>query len=338
MSASLLPAEGPARLRRIPYCPAGGMPVLSRNLRLWTLLVALLLLSSCAEAATPAPAPAAPGFPLTVTDDAGRSVTIAQEPQRLISLASSNTELVYAAGLQDRLVGVDDYSDYPAEAKSKEKVGGFSKPNVEKIVGLAPDLVLATQIHTKGVVADLEQRGLKVVVIQPTKLDQMPENLLLLGRLTGKQAQAERVAGELRQRIQAVTAKTAAAAKVRVFFELSPDLISVGPGTFLDDMIAKAGGESVSHDAQGSWPKLNPETIVATDPQVIILSDHGSDSGGVTARMVKERPGWASVAAAKNNRIVLLPDQDITNRPGPRAVDGLEFLARALHPELFPAR
>jgi iron complex transport system substrate-binding protein len=265
-------------------------------------------------------------------------VTIDKEPQRLVSLASSNTELVYAADLQDRLVGVDDYSDYPPEAKNKEKVGGFAKPNIEKIVSLAPDLVLATQIHTKGVVDDLEKRGLKVVVIQPAKLEQIPENLLLLGQLTGRLGQAEKVAGALRQRIQTVTTKVANAPKVRVFFELSPDLISVGRDSFLDDMIEKAGGESVSRDTQGAWPKLNPEVIVAKDPQVIILADHGSDSGGVTAEMVRERPGWAMVSAVKDNRIVLLPNQDITNRPGPRAVDGLEFLAQTLHPELFTAR
>lgn len=303
------------------------------------ILLLALSLSGCGSAVTPlAQRGATTGFPLTVTDEAGRSVTIDKEPQRLVSLASSNTELVYAADLQDRLVGVDDYSDYPPEAKNMEKVGGFAKPNIEKIVSLAPDLVLATQIHTKGVVDDLEKRGLKVVVIQPAKLEQIPENLLLLGQLTGRLGQAEKVAGALRQRIQTVTTKVANAPKVRVFFELSPDLISVGRDSFLDDMIEKAGGESVSRDTQGAWPKLNPEVIVAKDPQVIILADHGSDSGGVTAEMVRERPGWAMVSAVKDNRIVLLPNQDITNRPGPRAVDGLEFLAQTLHPELFTAR
>lgn len=309
-----------------------------RVLYVAALLVGLFFAGCAPSASSPSPAAAGRGFPLTITDDAGRSVTIDKEPQRIISLASSNTELIYAVGLQTKLVAVDDYSDYPPEAKAKEKVGGFSKPNIEKIVSLAPDLLLATQIHTKGVVADLENRGLKVVVIQPPKLDRVPDNLLLLGKISGKTPEAETVAGEMKKRIQAVTDKTVGAAKVRVFFELGPDLTSVGADTFIDDMISKAGGENIARDATGSWPKLNPEAVVLKDPQVVILSDHGSDAGGVTQEIVRGRPGWASITAVKNGHIVLLPDHNTTDRPGPRAVEGLEFLAGTLHPELFPVR
>ena len=302
-------------------------------------LLAALLLWGCAPSASPAaPATGGRGFPLTIADDAGRTVTIEKEPQRIISLASSNTELMYAVGLQDKLVAVDDYSDYPPEAKAKEKVGGFSKPNVEKIVSLAPDLLLATQIHTKGVVADLEKRGLKVVVIQPPKLDRVPDNLLLLGRLAGKTAEAEKAANEMKRRIQAVTDKMVGIPKVRVYFELGPDFTSAGSDTFLDDMIAKAGGENIARGAAGSWPKLSPEAIVLQDPQVIILGDMGSEAGGVTQEMVKNRPGWANITAVKNGRIVPSVNRDLTDRPGPRAVEGLEFIASALHPELFPAK
>lgn len=275
-------------------------------------------------------------FPFTITDDAQRSVTIQKEPVRVVSLASSNTELVYALGLQDKLVGVDDYSDYPAEAKNKEKVGSFSKPSVEKIVSLAPDLVLATNIHVKAVLPELEKRGLTVVVFQPPKLERVQSNLELLAKIGAKADVGAKVAGEFQRRVEAVTSKTRSlATRPRVFFELSPDLISAGADTFLDDLIAKAGGENIARDAQGPWPKLSPESIVLKDPEVIVLSDMGSERGGVTIDMVKARPGWSAISAVKTGRIVPLEDVDIVNRPGPRAVDGLDFLARTIHPELF---
>ncbi len=314
---------------------------MSRSIALVLLLALAVLATGCGGAtAGPATGSGQGAFPLTVTDDAGRTVTIDKEPQRIISLSASNTELVYAVGLQSKLVGVDDFSDYPAEAKNLEKVGGFSKPNFEKIVSLAPDLVLATNLHVKAALPELEKRGLRVVVIQPPKLDNVPDNLALLGKIGGNATAAGKVAEEMRSRIAAVTSKTkglSASERVRVFFELDPGLITTGPDTFLDDMITKAGGENIARDAKTAWPQLSAEAIVLKDPQVIILSDHGSDAGGVTPAMVKARPGWSAIAAVQANRIVELPDRDLTDRPGPRAVEGLEFLARTLQPELFPA-
>ncbi len=314
---------------------------MSRSIVLVLLLALAVLAAGCSGAA---PGPVTGGgqgtYPLTITDDAGRVVTIDKEPQRLVSLSASNTELVYAVGLQGKLVGVDEYSDYPAEAKRLEKVGGFSKPNYEKIVSLAPDLVLATNIHVKAVLPELEKRGLRVVVIQPPKLDNVVDNLVLLGKIGGNAALANEVADGVRSRIEAVTGKTNGlppSQRVRVFFELDPGLITTGPDTFLDDMITKAGGENIARDAKSAWPQLSPEAVVLKDPQVIILSDHGSDAGGVTPEIVKARPGWSTISAVQANRIVELPDRDLTDRPGPRAVEGLEFLARTLHPELFPA-
>mgnify|MGYP005851043577 FL=1 len=274
-------------------------------------------------------------FPLTVTDDAERKVTIAREPLRIVSLSPSNTELMYELGLQDKLVGVDDYSDYPPEARSKEKVGGFSKPNLEKVVSLAPDLVLATNIHVKAVVPELEKRGLTVVVLQPRKLENVLDNLSLLGKIGGVSDASQQTVVDLTRRIEAVTTKTKSlSSRPRVFFEVSPDLITVGPDTFIDDMISKAGGENIARDAQGAWPKLNPEYVVAKDPEIIILSDHGSGRGAVTAETVKARSGWNVVSAVKTGRIVGVENPDIINRPSQRAVDGLEFLARVIQPDL----
>ncbi len=297
-----------------------------------------LTVASCATSAPATPQASIQSiFPLTVTDDVQRTVTIEAEPKRIVSLSPSNTELVYALGLQDKLVGVDDYSDYPPEAKQKEKVGGFSKPNIEKVVGLTPDLVLATNIHVKTVVPELEKQGLRVLVIQPPTLANVPGNLELLGKIANQPQAGDRLAAQLRSRIEAVASKTrGVSARPRVFFEIGPDLTTMGPDTFLDDMVTKAGGQNIARDAQGAWPKISSEAVVLKDPEIIILADHGSSRGGVTAEIVRARPGWAVISAVESGRIVLLPDQDVTNRPGPRAVDGLEFIASTLHPELFP--
>lgn len=313
--------------------------MLARLAALATVFLLAIGIASCAsEAPTPGPTPMpGPGtFPVTITDDAGRSVTIQKAPERIVSLSASNTELVYAAGLQDALVGVDDYSDYPPEAKDKEKVGGFSDPNYEKIISLAPDLVLAAGIHVKSAVPELERLGLTVVVFQPPTLDDVPANLRALGMITGKPDAAEAVAADIEARVEAVIAKTSGVSnKPKVFLELSPDLITVGPGTFLDDMIAKAGGLNIAASAQTAWPKLSPETVVSESPDLILLADMGSDAAGVTVEMVESRPGWEAIAAVQNDKVVPLPDRDLTDRPGPRAIEGLEYLARTFHPDLF---
>lgn len=287
--------------------------------------------------ATPTPVPSL--FPLTVTDDAGRTVVIEREPQRIISLAASNTEMIYAAGLQDKLVGVDDHSDYPPETASIEKVGGFSKPNIEKIVSLTPDLILAANLHVKAVVPELENRGLVVLVFHAKTLDQVPDSLETIGRIGGNPRAAQEVADDIRVRVKAVIDQTAGIAqRPRVFYEISPDLFTPGPGTFLDDMIGKAGGENIAHDAQSPWPKLSPDAVILKDPRIIIVSHHGSSASGATLETVTSRPGWNVISAVKDGKIVLLENRDIFDRPGPRAVEGLEFLARTFHPDLFPAR
>ncbi len=173
-------------------------------------MLAVLLVSGCASGAVPTAqgVPAQSAYPLTVRDDVQRQVTVEKKAQRIVSLAPSNTELVYALGLQDALVGVDDYSNFPAEAAEKEKIGGYSKPNMEKIVALSPDLVLATYIHVKTVVPELEKRGLVVVVLQPATLEGVLDDLTLLGKIGGVSQQAEKLVGELKTRIEAVTTKT----------------------------------------------------------------------------------------------------------------------------------
>lgn len=280
---------------------------------------------------TPTPEPAA--FPLTITDDLGNQVTIEAEPQRIVSMAPSHTEILYALGLGDKVVGVTEYCDYPPEAQEKPKVGGFSNIDLEQVVGLNPDLVLGTDIHAQSVGPALVERGLKVVLINPETVDDVLDKIVLVGRATGREEAAVALAGELRSRIEATMAKAQKAEhKPRVYWELSNDLYTAGPGSFIDDLITRAGGVNIAANAGEQWPQLNLEALILADPEVIILADHPY---GETAEGVKARPGWADISAVKNGRIVEVLDSNLVSRPGPRVAEALEFVAKALHPELF---
>ncbi|MBI4787757.1 MAG: ABC transporter substrate-binding protein [Chloroflexi bacterium] len=287
--------------------------------------------TSAPTAAPVVPTPAA--FPLTITDDAGRQVTIKAAPKRIVSLAPSNTEVVYALGQGALVVGVTEYCDYPPEAKQKPKVGGFSKIDLEKVVGLTPDLILATNIHVKSIVPELEKRGLVVVVVEPKNVDDVVNKITIVGKLSGATEPAAKLAAQLKSRVDAVTAQVAKAkSKPRVFYEIDKTLFTPGPGSFIDDMIVKAGGVNIAADAKGAYAQLTPEVIIARDPEIIFLGDM---LFGESPDSVKARPGWANLTAVKAGRIVPLIDENLFSRPGPRTVDGLEWLARALHPDLF---
>lgn len=288
--------------------------------------------AACATAPPVAtPATTATAFPLTVTDDAGREVVIPAVPERIASIAPSNTEILFALGLANKVVAVDDYSDYPPEAEQKPRLGSYVEPDLEQIVAAQPDLVLATGVHAETVLPELEALRQTVVVIDPGNLDEVLDGIGLVGRVTGEEAGATIVVCGLLERVDAVAARVADAPRPRVFFELSPELYTAGPGSFIDDLIARAGGENVAADAAEEWPQLSAEALLKKDPEVVLLADHGA---GATPEQVRARPGWQQMSAVERDRLVPI-DPDLTNRPGPRVVDGLEAIARALHPERF---
>ncbi len=274
------------------------------------------------------------GFPLVLTDDAGRKVAIAQPPRRIVSLAPSNTEILFALGLGSQVVGVDQYSDYPPQAWQKPRFGNFSNPGVEQIIGAGPDLILAVGYHEKTVVPDFEARHLAVLVLEPKNLDAVLRDIALVGQATGRNTQAADLIHTLRRRIDAVTARVQGAARPRVYIELDPLLYTAGPGSFLDDLITRAGGENIAADAGSPWPQISQETLVLKNPDVILLGDPGARESPKT---VRARPGWQSLRAVRQGRIYPIP-ADLTNRPGPRVVEGLEAIAHALHPETQPRR
>jgi iron complex transport system substrate-binding protein len=306
-----------------------------------TLLTLSLLLQSNSVIAQATPVPltcaatptaATTAFPLVITDDADRQVTIAGPPERIISIAPSNTEILFALGLGDRVVGVDSYSNYPPEATEKPQVGAYVDPDLESIVAADPDLILATEAHVATILPELETLELPTVVVEPKRLDEVFSGIALVGQITGETAAAQDLICSLQSRVAAVSEAIAGAPKPRVFFELSPDLYTAGPGSFVDDILTRAGGQNIAADAAEMWPQLSMEALVSADPEVILLADH---EAGVTAEQVAARPGWQGISAVESGRIISL-DADLVARPGPRVVDGLEAVAAALHPGRVP--
>lgn len=318
--------------------------MLSQRVR--RLLVALAVLAlitsltACGIPARPgsAPQPASKPAPQvtptnTLTDSFGRSVTVVAKPARIVSLAPSHTEVLFALGLGEQVVGVTKYCDYPAEAKQKTQVGGYSDPSVEKIVSLKPDLVLADSLH-KTIVEQLESLKVPVLAIEAKTVDAIPGLIETIGRASGREEEGRALAATLRRDMDAITVKTRALgekSRPRVYYELWHDpLMSVGPGSYLDDLIALAGGANIMADARSAYPLANAEAILKADPQVIIYC-HGQQKKEDIAR----RPGWGKLDAVKGGRIVLFPDENIFMRSGPRIAEALKSLALILHPELF---
>jgi len=297
---------------------------------------------AAAPAPTPAPtAPAQTAFPLTLTDGAGKSVTIAKAPATIVSLAPNITEILFALGVGDRVVGDTPYCDYPAPAKNVKKVVGMDqRANKEEIARLAPDLVLAGSITNTDDVTALN--GLKLTVFTlgvpmsgPKNVDDVLADIETVGKLVGKSDAAKQLTADLKKRVDAVAAKARPAAKPRVFYELDATEptkpFTPGPGSFIDSLITLAGGANVAADAKMPWAQLSSEEIVKKDPEIIVLGD---SKYGVAADQVLKRVGWSSITAVKKNAIYPI-DDDLISRAGPRVVDGLEALAKILHPELF---
>lgn len=274
-------------------------------------------------------------FSITLTDQIDREVTIEKLPERIVSLAPSNTEILFALGLEDKIVGVTDYCDYPEAAKNKEKIGGFSEPNIEKIVSVKPDLVVATNMHQKSV-EELEKLNIPSVVLDPKDFDEMFASIEIIGKATGQQDEALTLIKNLKARmenVEDVVAKVKLDKRPKVYYEIWPSPITTsGPGTFVDDIIQRAGGENIAKDAQKAYPQYSQEMIIDKNPDFIIFSHHGSSNQSIED--VITRQGWENINAIKNKKVFYL-DENLVQRATPRLVDGLEKFVEILYPELF---
>lgn len=299
--------------------------------------VLVLILAACSPARLQAGGSSSAGA-IDVKDGLQREVKLAGPAKRIVSLAPSNTEILYAIGAGQQVVGRDEFSDYPAEVKSVASVGGSNgKFNLEAIAALKPDLVLVSELSSPDLVKSLEQLNLTVYYLNnPLDLNGMYTNLLIVAQLAGKQTQADTLIQSLKQRVTVVTGKLASsAAKPKVYYELDgtdpAKPYTAGPGSFMDNLISLAGGQNVASGLKDAYAIISPEVLVAQNPDIIILGDAAY---GTTPDSIGKRPGWESIAAVKNNKIYPF-DDNLVSRPSPRLVDGLEALAKILHPELF---
>jgi iron complex transport system substrate-binding protein len=302
----------------------------------WVRLGICIVLLSLLTACTSPPEEMAPS-PIEITDQLGRTVKLDRTPQRIVSLAPSNTEILFALGLGDTVVGVTDYCDYPPEAKEKPSIGGFSTPNIEEVVALSPDLILATSIHEKTVIPQLEERGLTVFALAPKTLDEVLASIELVGEVTGKEKEAAVLLADMQKRIKAVTDKTDSlpdSKRPAVFYLTWHDpLMTSGVGTLNNELLQKAGGRNIFPEVVGT-KSVDLELLVAKDPQVMIAGVGMGSGEDKPFQYLKTESRLQNTEAGKNGRIYKI-DMDLTGRAGPRIVDGLEQFAKCIHPEIF---
>ncbi|GGQ98437.1 ABC transporter substrate-binding protein [Deinococcus ruber] len=283
-------------------------------------LISLLLLSGVAHATT---------YPLTITDDLGRSITLLREPKRIVAMLPSHTETLFAIGAGGKLVGIDSYSNFPkAETDRLPKVGSGYQPNIEAIVALKPDLVLADESGSSRLTEKLVKAGLTVYGGTAQTYTEVFDKIAVLGRLTNHEAGATRLITTMRNDMNAVAARLAGAAQVSVYDEIDPTPYSVGPNSFIGVLLSRAGGRNIIPGGLGDFPRISPELVVKANPSVMI---------GLSLKDAQARPGWNTLSAVAAGRVFQpTPEEnDALSRPGPRLAVALRALAKFLHPERF---
>ncbi|SDF90992.1 iron complex transport system substrate-binding protein [Fontibacillus panacisegetis] len=274
-------------------------------------------------------------YPLTVKDSSGTEFTFESAPKRIVSLAPSETEGLFALGLDEQVVGVSDNDDYPEAVKDKPKMGGF-QINVEAVVAAQPDLVMAASLIDPATVKSLTDLGIKVYQSNPKTVDEVIEHIKTVGQITDHQGEAEQVAKQMQDELNKVTEAVKGLTedqKKKVYIEFSPGW-TVGKGEFMDEMITLAGGVNVASDITG-WSEINEENIIKANPDVILYAKSVVDENNQTlADIIKGRGGWNQISAIKEDRVVGL-DDNLLSRPGPRVTQGLIEVAKAIYPDLI---
>lgn len=309
------------------------------------LLAALLLLvcsvlaacSSGTDTTTTTTTTTSTASSLVITDQTGRTVTLPSIPQKIISLSPGNTEILFALGLGERVIGRTDYCNYPAEAADVPSIGGFSTPNIEDIVALEPDLILAANLHIAEIVPQLEGYGLNVLCLDPVDITGVLEAITLVGIAAGAENAAQTLVDSMQSRVDAVTSKTGGltqAEKKRILYVIWHDpLMAAGSGTFHDELIRIAGGVNIAGDLEG-YPTLSMEVVIGDDPEIIIAGVGMGDGEDLSLVFMQEEERLAGTTARVNGAVYPM-DMDTIGRPGPRIVDALEQFAAYIHPELF---
>ena len=273
--------------------------------------------------------------PGTFTDDMGREVRIDKVPQRIISLAPSHTEILFALGLSDRVIGVTRYCNYPEEAKEKEKIGGFATPDIEKIIALKPDLILAFGTLQTSQVTELEDRGQTVFWLYPHTVEDILESFERIGEITGKVSAAKQLRKGIEERIRVVQENIGdipEREKVTVFRVMGLDPpATIGGDAFQTDVYRLAGGRNIFGNTKKDYFQLDLQTLTTLEPDIIIIC--GDDEEEAKAR-VRSQEGWGDLNAVKTGRIAVV-SCDLICRPSPRLAETIELLARKFYPERF---
>jgi iron complex transport system substrate-binding protein len=271
---------------------------------------------------------------MTFIDEVGREVTFPFPPKRIASLAPNVTEILFSLGLDEEIVGVSIHSNFPEKARSKVRVGSYIHLDFEKIASLNPDLIIATGAgNTRNMVDRLGKLGLQTYVIYPKNFTDILRSIAHVGQVVNREKQAAAIIEGMRKRCEKVMELTKGLPRPKVFIQIGDaPIVTVAKGSFADDLIRLAGGENIAEKEKEVYPRLGMEEILKRSPEVIIISS--MNPAGDYQKIFQEWTRWKTLPAVKNDRIHLI-DSDLLDRPSPRIIEGLEELARVLHPEKF---
>lgn len=268
---------------------------------------------------------------IEITDFKGRSIVLDKLPEKIVSLSPSNTEIIFALGAGDKVVGVTSYCDYPEEAKEVEQVGAFDSPNMELIKKAQPDVVLAGYVKEEAVRA-IEGMGIPVVVTEAESFDAIYQSIGLIGKITGTEAKAEEITTDMENKISEIENKTKDKKKPTIFYVVWADpLTTAGSGTFINDVIKAAGGINVAEKVQ-SWAKYSVEELIKDDPEMLVAALHSTDKG-MNKEDLSKNQIFSKLNAVKQGKVHVMTDDNIISRPGPRIVQAVEEMYRAFYGE-----
>lgn len=267
-----------------------------------------------------------------VEDQFGNHIKLGKYPERIVSLAPSNTEALFALGLDEEIIGVTSYCNYPEAALEKEQIGSYSNLNLERIIELEPDLIINYGQVDEEMKARLEEANILIIEYLPESIEEVIETIKSIAVITGREEEGIKLTEEMLEKKAEIEEKIKGLETKRVFYEVWPDpLMTAGPGSFIDQLINLANGENIAKDAIGEYPQFDLEELVEKNPQVYIGTDHGME---IDLDAIAQRPGYQGIEAIENKAVYLL-DGDILSRTGPRIIEALELLAKAIHPEAF---
>lgn len=268
------------------------------------------------------------------TDIKGRNVTLEEKPSRIVSLSPSNTEILFALGAGNKLVGVTSYCDYPEEVKDIEKIGTFEGPNIEMIKKVEPDVVLAGGYIQEDIITALENLNIPVVSTEASDFDTIYDSIALIGKIVGEEDKAEEIINNMHKAIDDIKSKVRSKEKSNVFYLVWTDpLTTAGKGTFINDVIKTAGANNVAEGVEG-WAKYSVEELVKQNPDMIISAYHSTNEG-MSKEDLMNNPIFKNLDCVKKGNIYVMKDDNIISRPGPRIIEAVLEMAKALHGDIF---